>query len=511
MPVVRMPDGALVDLPDQPTPQQLEGLRKLSAASQFKTPPDAPAPSFTDNLKRQLGLFARAGTNVATGTGTMLLDASDAIAKFAGLVPHSQTKPSARFQQSLTETAGLPEPSTPEEKVVGFATEVVGGALDPAGKAIQLASAAKNVPAGFRTASEQVDDIARELRKAGISINPTQSGGKVSRTVSAFGGAGRVNQDMRADNAERLTELVKQANKIPQSSSITIGTLKAQAGRLAQEGYEPVEKLQRVPMGPEFYREVNKILTDLADNRSFPNAAKSSVREAILENITTDKAKRLPVMSFTGKDAIKRIRELREEVSELYRKGEDAPLAATKDRLAKALEDQIERHLTSLGRPGAEILGSYRDTRAQLAKNFATRRIIDPDTGVVKPAAAHAMRVQGEKLTDELDLIAKAGSSSFTRSTAPPEVGRNPVSLSDIGFVGGGALGADLVSSGGLFAAIPFMQYGARKAVESKTTQKMLAAQPLFSDMARQRQAIGAARQLAPYSLYLDPTYAGEQ
>lgn len=470
---------------DTPTAQEVQWDTPTPAPTQRKR-------SFTQEVMHQLKRTGRMAATGITGTGTMLLDASDAVAKIAGLVPHSAQSPGARFQQALSEL-GLPEDETPAEKITGFAGTVMAGALDPASKATQLL-AARNIPKGLVTEQDQVKQMAQELRKQGVKIAPKASGGTIPRALEQLGGPGRINQALQADNAEVLTKLAKDANKIPYTSNLTLDVLKSQANRLAEEGYRPIEDIARIPVGRLYRQDLRKVITDLADNRSFPLAQRDNIRQEVLKYLTPDGQR--PILEYSGKDAIKAIQTLRRESDDLFRSVDgDKQLAKAKKLIADALENQIERSV------GGDMLKNFRQARVDLAKNYATRRILaDPDSGLVDATKAAGL---DEKLTGQLATIAKAGSPAFRQSTKVPTAG-NPEGMNQwelmatAGGLGGFASGNPLF---GIGAAVPAASMLARKGVQSKIGQQLMAANPLFDEAAHARMLLGSAQQF-PYSLF---------
>lgn len=74
MPVVKMPDGHMVDMPDDPTPEQLDALRKVAEPQ-----------GFVDNA-------IRAGKNVARGAGDAALSALDGLFGSGGLDAKAYTE-----------------------------------------------------------------------------------------------------------------------------------------------------------------------------------------------------------------------------------------------------------------------------------------------------------------------------------------------------------------------------------------------------------------------------------
>lgn len=115
MPVVQMPAGQLVDMPDNPTPEQLAALKKVAA--------QAPQESTWDTVKHKAKLFASDVVKGVAGLPALILDAA-AIDPETGLPPKESFSATKALQGSMT------TPKTEADKWQSVITQgAAGGAL----------------------------------------------------------------------------------------------------------------------------------------------------------------------------------------------------------------------------------------------------------------------------------------------------------------------------------------------------------------------------------------------
>lgn len=127
MPQVRMPDGTIVNMPDNPSAQDLEAFRKLTAAPAKETPWYQGAVDTAKNIgtglyKGLAGLPAAAADVFASQP-----DAADAISQAAGAKPRPLSKDTGVVSAALEAAPGY-KPKTTAEKYVQAGARGVGGA-----------------------------------------------------------------------------------------------------------------------------------------------------------------------------------------------------------------------------------------------------------------------------------------------------------------------------------------------------------------------------------------------
>ena len=464
--------------------------------------------STRDELARQMGLFARHAVTGVSGVGGAMADFGHGAANLMG-AGLKGPRPSEAMQQAMTRL-GLPTADTPLEKGVGFGSQIVAGAMDPAAIAGQAAIAAKGAPAAFRTAKEHDIELAQQLRAQGIKLLPSQAGGgKFTQALQGLGGTSRVAESLKYDNQRVMQGLARAENKLPADAPLTREVLQAQVKAIAKDGYDPVENLQRLPIGGLMRGELRKIQRELGTNDSFPRAQRDEVLQEV-QKYMFDAQGRLN-QQFTGRDAITAIKTLRQEATDLFHmEGGNKSLAAAKERIAMTLEKQIERTLNAGGRAGTEMLENFKAARVQMAKNYATQKMLaDPESGFIDAAKAASAYRSGTKLTGNLKTIADAGAPPFRASTAVPRFGDTPATtpwddlLMTVGGAGMASGGSPQI--GGAMLAYPIARMGARKAIESNVGQKTMGSSGLFGPDVAARMKMGAAGTMAPYANLFDP------
>lgn len=180
MPVVRMPDGALVEMPDNPTAEQLAELERLMP------------PSLGNRLLRQGGLALRAGVKGAAAVPAMMADAVTGPINFAFGTKIPAQLPA--LDRAMSE-AGVPQPQGTAENVVQDASSAVAGVggmggMFPALAALrpgtQMASAATGAGAASLAKENEAPVWGQLLAGLAGAAVPGAAGAAVSKPLSAI-------------------------------------------------------------------------------------------------------------------------------------------------------------------------------------------------------------------------------------------------------------------------------------------------------------------------------------
>lgn len=478
---------------------------------------DAPAPAATQpqrsvgaELGRQVGLTAR---HAITGVAAIPAMAADAVAGVAnkGLDVAMGEGQGFRFPKqaqaldnALTK-AGLPQPETAQERVVGDATSalasgagVVGlgqalakGAAAPVtravgetlakGPGVQITSGATSAGAagatreaggseaaqlaagvagaiapGVMMPRRVVTDTGRQTREAaqkaaaqGYVLPPADlSPGLVSEALSGFSGKIKTAQVASARNQNVSNSLARKALGVADDVDLNVDTLE-NIRRTAAGAYAPVASSGVVSPGKAYSSALDKALSPFtSQGKSFPGARVPKV---------VDDINALRSGQFDAGDGLNMIRTMRENADIAYRAGEAMSGKAYK-QAASALEDAIEDHLKSLGQPGGDLLKNFRNARQTIAKTYTVQGALNPQTGNVNAVKLAADLAKGKPLTDELRTVAEVGQAFPKATQALKEA---PKATSPLDWFGGTAAAA------GTGNILPLAAVAARPAVRA--------------------------------------------
>lgn len=179
----------------------------------------------------------------------------------------------------------------------------------------------------------------------------------------------------------------------------------------------------------------------------------------------------LRVQSFDAGNGLKMSQILRDEASAAFRAGDPA-LSKAKREAAKAIEDQIERHLASMG-DGAgakDALANFRKARELMAKTHSVEKALVAGTNQVDARELARQLAKGKPLSGDLATIAKfsqatKGSGLTSSITGIPEAGHS-VSFSPLDFFTAG-----IGTQAPAMLALPVGRAAARAAILSGPAQ----------------------------------------
>lgn len=431
-----------------------------------------------EQVQRALGLFVRGGVTGITGVGGAIADAGAGAANLFGA---NLPMPSQEQQKMLTRL-GLPEPQGALENAVQFGTSALAGGMDPALGAVANAASKLGAPANFVSPSSKASQnaVTKELHDAGYVLPPSEmNAGFVARTAEGLGGKQRTAQLAEFQNQEVTQKLAKKAVGLPETERLTADNLKLQADELIKQGYDPIRDVARINVGKSYRDALQKIRSEIGGSNSFPLAQRTEVQQLVDKYLYTGEtqANGAPryVQAYTGQDALKEVKLLRQSASAQFKPGGDPLQGEAMRRIATALEDNIE---ASLKGQGSKLVTEFRNARTELAKNFAVERMLtDPNTGVVDASKAARLLQSGTPLTGELKIIAKAGGPLYSRATGVPTGGKPPMINYGDSMLTGGGVGIGHMTGGVGYgvAAIPAARAAARMGVLSKPAQAMMA------------------------------------
>jgi hypothetical protein len=293
----------------------------------------------------------------------------------------------------------------------------------------------------------------------------------VNRTVERIAGRPELEQLMSASNQSDFDRLARRAVGIADDADLTPDAMAAVRREAATQGYDPVANVGNIPVDNNYLTALQNIETRyVGAARSFPGAVPNDVRRIVNENLVND---------FDSADAIARIRSLREDASAAYRRG-DNNIGQANNAVARALEDQIERHLSNAGQQGAQMLTNFREARRRMAISHTLEDAMREGTGSVDARKLAAALNKGAPLTGDLRTMAQFA-NTFPKVSAgisgTPGV-TNSLGQPSLSGLAGAALGGFFGGYQGAGAGAALGQYGPQ-------VTRAAAQRYLMSDMAQ--------------------------
>ena len=489
MPLVKMPTGETVNMPDNPTADQLAELQRITGGLNTAPPGGSSAaptttgststgssaeqPSLGEQFMRQLGLNSR---YMMTGLGSTVGMVGDPLNAVINKVAGTHLGTVSQASQELADKMGLPRPETPVEKVVGAIATMGYGLADPLAGAISSAvKGAKALGGGeaaLYDAPTQLTERGARVKAAqdaGLVVPPKEAGtSPVGEMLQNIFGSGKVNQIAASKNQKVFQKLASQEAGV-KTGQLTPDNLKNAIAATEEEGYGPVKNLGIMPTDNLY----SGALADIAYKQggmrnSFPGAQRQDILDLV---------KGYDTRKFTGADAVKAIQELRRQAGSAYRSG-DNDMGEAANSIAKAIENNIEMHMTSGTGPStgnvdsAATMDAFRGARAQMAKQYAVQRAMD-DAGNINPA-----KLSGP-LTGNLAVMRDFAAQAPLASKVPKE---DPGLLSQSDLISGLITGALFHHPIG--AAIPLLRAGGQRALLTKPAQGLFASPEVASQAA---------------------------
>lgn len=444
------------------------------------------------DLPKQLGLATRYGLQgLAAGTAGIVTDPLAYIANRA-LGTNLQTLRGATGQ-ALT-AAGLPQPQTPTERVVGEASELLSGtggilkgisaltkqapqlaqALAPitARPGLQASSAIGSGLAGGEArelgASPLVQGAASLLGGLGVPVTVAaidRGVGKAKSLVSQTARPSTGNIGLDIARAEKLSVPPTMTNP-----SVTNRLLEGFSGKLTTgqalslKNQEKLNNLAKAELGlpkevPLSRDTLNLLRRDAGDAYSTIKGTglvtTDQAYEKALNNITqkyqgaakdfpelakneaVDIVNSIKVPQFNSDSAVDAISVLRSNADDAFAKGNKSTGKAYREA-AGAIEDLLGRHLQAIGAP-EDIVSNFQNARTIIAKTYSVENALNPVTNNIIGSKLAKQLEKGKPLSGNLKKIAQF-SSAFP--TASKEVTSSMPGLSPLDYATGGLAAA---------------------------------------------------------------------
>lgn len=467
-------------MPQQAQPQQ----SFLQREAEFLTSPE--------RIGRQIGLTGRYLTEGVVGLGDVLATpVREALNVF--LSPESRIQPLAPQL-----TAGLPQPQTGTERVVGDISRTLAGTgatmglaglaqpISQAGRAIQtaltsgaggqargaigagagaglareagadalgqtvaglaggIAGAGKTVTGGDIRKLQNAgrDQILKEGQKAGYVNLPSQVGaGGGSRALETLSGKFKAEELASAKNQQVTNSLARKYLGLPDDAPLTTETLDAlreQAGAVYQTASE-------LPAG--------------------------QVGTQTSKSLATGQKTTTPIMK-SGAQLIEEIKLARDDARSAWKAfnfGSDKPTQARNaainaDKRVETLEKELESLAKQNNQP--QLINALKNARQEIAKIYTVDKALNDATGSVDAKVIGKQLEKGVPISKELAIAGKYA-QAFPKVNKPVSEMPNPFSIYDV-------IGTSFGAGAGnpLLFGLPLARVGSRYLMESPTFQQ---------------------------------------
>jgi len=243
-------------------------------------------------------------------------------------------------------------------------------------------------------------------------------------------------------NQQMADKVARRAVGLPENSPLTPESMKDIRAAEYAKGYEPVKNLGNIVADTVYLDDLANIQSKYTGpSKSFPEAVPDEVGNLI---------KKYSVEKFDAADAVDVIKNLREQASGNFRKGENA-LAKSQLDISTALESQIARNLEASGDPKlANLLEQFKASRQRMAISHTIEDAIRVGSGSVD-AKKLGRDIQNDKfMTGDLKTIAEFA-NTFPRVNVPPSTIGTPGAATVVGrsLSGGAGAVAGALAGGG--------------------------------------------------------------
>lgn len=340
----------------------------------------------------------------------------------------------------------------------------VGAALPGGLKA--LGSAGRAVGGALR-GPQQTPEIAaavQSARQAGYVIPPTQARPTLgNRIMEGFAGKLTTAQNASAKNQGVTNRIAAEALGLAPDAKITPDVLNS-VRKAAGQAYDAIGQTGAVTPPPSYTAALDAITAPfLKAAQGFPNAPPSPVID-LVESLRSP--------SFDAAAAVAKVKQLRTQADDAFRKG-DTDIARAAKAASKALEDALDGHVQTLGNPA--LLQEFRDARQLIAKTYTVQKALNPASGSVDARKLAGELKKGKPLSGGLKDAASFGLQFPKASQAIEGMGSLP-QTSPLDWAALGSMSA--VTGNPLMMLGTLARPAARAAVLSGPVQNRLLQQP---------------------------------
>ena len=287
--------------------------------------------------------------------------------------------------------------------------------------------------------------------------------------------AGKTHLEQLASIKNQATtdNLARKAAGLPENAALTPEVMKGIREAEYIKGYAPLKKLGNIAADDAYIDDLANIEAKYTGpSKSFPEAVPDEVGKLISKYM---------VDKFDAADAVDVVKNLREQASANFRKGENA-LAKSQLDISTALEGQLARTLETSGDPSlVGLLEQFKASRQRMAVSHTVEEAIRKGSGSVD-AKKLARDIQNDKfMTGDLKTAAEFA-NTFPRVNVPPSMIGTPGAGTILGrsLSGAAGAGAGFAAGGGIGAVIgaaapELISAGMREYMLSKAGQRRIA------------------------------------
>jgi hypothetical protein len=474
--------------------------RKTEAAA----PPEVKSPSLLD---RYLGFQESQLAGATGGIGSLAGGLGYASNLALGGTPEQAEAMRQKISGALTYSPRTDEGKRQADEMGKAADTYLGGeggrrvgdiVLDKTGSPALAAAAntAVNIPqflvgakGGKEALGEPVEPVTPKpteqeatLKKAqdlGYVVPPATSNPTIlNRGIEGVAGKTSVAQAASIKNQGVTNGLVRQELGLPEDAELSHDTMDRFRSQQSP-AYEAVKAIPDIKFGPQYSKELNALTqTSSKITGDLPNY-KSTGAEKVQALVDSIKP---PNGTMSGDTAVELSKSLRSEASaydnSANRSGDphDRALARAYRGSAAAVENAIQSHLESIGKP--ELADNWDQARRNIAKSYSVESALD-GAGNVDAGKLGKQLIKGKPLSGNLEAAAdfantfpKAAKVGASKESMP---GISPL---DMGYAGAAALGIGATGHGaaptiGAGLAFPAARLGARALSTSAVGQRL--------------------------------------
>jgi hypothetical protein len=299
-----------------------------------------------------------------------------------------------------------------------------------------------------------------EAFESGYKLTPTQAErGIIPRALEGISGSAKLEKLASIKNAEVTNRLIKQDLGIPDKQPITTQTLEAIR---ATEGkaYEAVKSsVKIIKPDKKFAEDLQKLRGDFSEAaKSYPDIIQNAQVEGLIDSLNVPASPRAMV---------ELTRKLRKDASANLKSFDDPgkqELGFAQRNAATALENMIDRALTSVGKKG--LVADWRSARQKIAQTYDVEAALNETTGNVSAQYLGQLYKKGKPFTGGMGKAAKFA-RQFERSARDvdkmkdvTQFGRLDALIGMLAAGGGGAYAGPYGAAAGAAtaAAVPLLR-----------------------------------------------------